>query len=175
MYKVEYKITGRYTKDCINEILEVERMKGLTPENLVEQAKDEDNPLHDFFEWEDSIAADKYRLQQARMIINDIKVIVDNKEYFAFESIKPIVNKDGTLLLNEGESEGRIYKPIVEILNNENLRQQIIRSALKHLEYWESQNAKYKELEPIILSARKVREKLDKQWQQQNKKKKPKK
>ena len=35
-----------------------------SPESLLEQAKAETHPLHKHFEWDDDIAADKYRQQQ---------------------------------------------------------------------------------------------------------------
>jgi hypothetical protein len=41
----------------------------LTPEAVVETAKDKHSPLHSHFEWDDGHAASLYRLEQARRII----------------------------------------------------------------------------------------------------------
>ena len=41
----------------------------LTPEAVVETAKDKQSPLHSSFEWNDGHAAELYRLDQARRII----------------------------------------------------------------------------------------------------------
>ncbi len=42
---------------------------GLTPTAVVEDAKDPTSPLHELFEWQNDIAAAKYRLDQARGVI----------------------------------------------------------------------------------------------------------
>lgn len=160
--KVEYKETNKITNQVISKVLEIQKTKGLTPENIINEARNRNSPLHSIFEWDDSKAGEKWRLQQARVFINEIKVIVDSKEYFAFENVSVSVQSPNN---SEEVIESREYKPIVEIINNEDLRQQVIRSALNNLSYWEEQNAKYEELSPIISTARKVRQKLNKKWQ----------
>lgn len=166
--KIEYKVTDRFNEDCINEILRIEKEKGLTAESLVEMAKDEDNPLHNFFEWEDSLAGEKWRLQQARVLINEVKVIIEEKEYYAFENVQIAVLEGGEQQVSKNKE--RVYKPVIEIISNQELRRQIVDSALNKLSYWEEQNSKYEELHPIIKSAQKVREQLDKEWQKKKKK-----
>ena len=158
---VKYKTTQRLTKEVINEILKIQKDKGLTPEEIVKVAKKKDNPLHDLFEWDNKVASDQWRLQQARVIVNEVKVIVDKKEYFAFESVN--IQSDNS------QNYNREYVPIVEILSNKDLKLQLIKSALQHLEYWEKQNSKYDELAPIIKVAQSVRTKLNKQWEKKKK------
>lgn len=46
--------------------------KRLTPSSVVKEAEPEDAPLHPAFEWDDSEAANQYRLQQARSLIRVI-------------------------------------------------------------------------------------------------------
>lgn len=46
----------------------------LTPQLVVEVARDPANPLHDRFEWDDSVAGEKYRLSQARQLIRSVRV-----------------------------------------------------------------------------------------------------
>lgn len=41
----------------------------LTPEQVVEDARAEDSPLHSHFTWDDAEAAQKYRLNEARALI----------------------------------------------------------------------------------------------------------
>ncbi len=41
-----------------------------TPQQIVDLARNERTELHKCFEWDDSIAAEKYRLQQARNVIH---------------------------------------------------------------------------------------------------------
>ena len=46
----------------------------ITPEAVVEDARDPESPLHDLFLWDDTEAAHQYRLSQARGVIRSIKV-----------------------------------------------------------------------------------------------------
>lgn len=48
----------------------------LTPETVVEAARDPRSPLHDRFQWDDSVAGEAYRLQQARALIKQVRVDV---------------------------------------------------------------------------------------------------
>ena len=48
---------------------ELEQRNGLTPHNLVEVSRPKDAPTHDLFEWDDTVAAEKYREVQARQVI----------------------------------------------------------------------------------------------------------
>jgi hypothetical protein len=45
----------------------------LTPRNVVDAARDPANPLHRRFEWDDSVAAERYRLAQARQLIQTVR------------------------------------------------------------------------------------------------------
>lgn len=168
MTQIEYKITDKLNQDRINEILRIEQEKGLTAEALLDEASKKSSPLHDLFEWDNDEAGNLYRLQQARIIINEVKVIIESKEYYAFENVQiavPNALTGKTESLDEPPITQRVYKPIVEILSNADLRKQVINSALRQHEYWERQNEKYSELSPIVKSAKKVRKTLEKKWQ----------
>lgn len=56
---------------------ELERDNGrLIPADIVEAARDPGSPLHSHFTWDDSEAAEKYRLMQARTLIRTVKLEV---------------------------------------------------------------------------------------------------
>ena len=59
---------------------ELEREGRLLPADVVDDARDADSPLHSHFEWDDSIAAEHYRLDQARNLIRSIKIHVTVRE-----------------------------------------------------------------------------------------------
>lgn len=48
----------------------------LTPDAVVEAASEPDSPLHPCFEWDDTEAAARYRLDQARTLIRSVRVVV---------------------------------------------------------------------------------------------------
>lgn len=78
MEQVKWKINGIYKADaqkCYEEIGD----SSVSPEEVLNKARDKKTELHKCFEWDDKVAGEKYRLQQARMIIN-LLVIVPKKE-----------------------------------------------------------------------------------------------
>ena len=48
----------------------------LSAADILEEARPEDSPLHPFFEWDDSQAAENFRLFQAGMLIRSVKLRV---------------------------------------------------------------------------------------------------
>lgn len=55
---------------------EIERRLGMvTPDAVLEEATDPTHPWHSRFEWDDSIAAHKFRLVQARTLIRSITFV----------------------------------------------------------------------------------------------------
>lgn len=51
----------------------------LTPNAVIEDARDESSPLHAHFEWDDSEAAKQWRLEQARALIRSVKVEIQTE------------------------------------------------------------------------------------------------
>src|SRR5215472_6010141 len=63
------------------ELATIETAEGrLVPSTVVDAARAPDSPLHPLFEWDDSAAAEKYRLDQARTIIRRVTVTVTTQE-----------------------------------------------------------------------------------------------
>lgn len=158
--QIQYKTTDKLNSERIEAILNVKKeQKVLTAENLLESAKNKENPLHELFNWDDTEASNLWRLQQARCIINEVKIIIEDKEYYAFENVSVVVD--------DIDSEPmRVYLDKEEIENNESLRIQILKRAINNIEYWKEQYNSYGELKPIISSIEKVKKSLDKKWQQ---------
>ena len=52
----------------------LEKTGGLTPARVVDASREKDSLLHKEFEWNDSIAAEAYREQQARVLICMIQI-----------------------------------------------------------------------------------------------------
>jgi len=140
--KIQYKNTEKFTPEVIGEVLEVQVKYGLTADSLLKKASKKSSSLYEFFDWDNSSAGEKWRLQQARVLINEIKIIVDDKEMYAFENVN--------VSIIEKESSSREYKSIVEIINNANYRQQLIQRALFEAIYWKNRHSELTELNPIF-------------------------
>jgi len=63
--------------DLVTLLDELEADDKLTAENLIDKARDPDNPAHDHFEWDDSVAAHEHRLEQARALIRRPRIRVE--------------------------------------------------------------------------------------------------
>lgn len=150
---MKYKTTKTISKEVIDEILDIKKNKLLTPENIVEQAKSKDSALHDMFEWDNTKASEQWRLQQARVLLNEIKVIVDEKELFAFENVSIDIDE-------EDNGKERIYVTRDEIFSNVRYKKQILKQAINAINHWQEKYNEYKELKPIFTGIKKVKNKL---------------
>lgn len=127
----------------------------LKPENVVEKAKNRNNPLHSYFDWNDSRAGEKYRLFQARNLINHITVVIkyDHKqrEQKAFFSVNSTPAE---------KRKNRIYVTMERVLSEPELREQILVEAIEEIEYWEERYRIYKELTSIFTAIRKAKKRI---------------
>ena len=79
--------------DAVQELERIESLYGsLTPEIVLDASRPKNALLHAYFEWDDSVAAEHHRLQQARTLLNNIEVkIVSNgqpKQISVYEVVK---------------------------------------------------------------------------------------
>ena len=73
-YTVSANIVGK-------EFEKIEKRYGkVTSENVLESATPEESPLHELFEWNDGVAAYKYRLHQASVLICNLSCEVEVKK-----------------------------------------------------------------------------------------------
>lgn len=71
----------RLTEEAIAELKALEDRRGrLTAEQVVEAARPDGSALHGCFEWDDSKAAESYRIEQARELIRRVKIEVTIEE-----------------------------------------------------------------------------------------------
>lgn len=104
-----------------------------TPHEVLDVARNPKSPLHKYFEWEDSKAAEAYRLYQARNLVLSIKIEDDSGEsYRAFESV--VID------------EHKMYVPMKTISDSPDLMEQVLHSILNELIYWRSKHQKYKHI-----------------------------
>lgn len=95
-----------------------------------------DAPLHNEFEWNDSVAAEAYRETQARHIINCIEIVREEKEPVrAFFSI------------SRAEPE---YRHIDAIMKEEDKRQALLNMALAELLSFKKKYAQLEELAAVF-------------------------
>lgn len=105
-----------------DELMKIKDANGgaLTPAAIVYAAADEAHPLHNRFQWDDTVAAHKYRLGQARQLVRTVRVqFVDGRgEYQEVREFRS-VRTPGQVTA--------VYKPLSEIVGDEVLTAQMLR------------------------------------------------
>lgn len=104
----------------------------LMPELVVEAARDVASPLHNHFTWDDDAAAHQWRMQQARMLIRSIEIVVDRR---APVSVNAFISLPGDRFAGGG------YRTVETVLSNDLMRAQLVEDIRKHIEKWESRAA----------------------------------
>lgn len=82
----------------------------LTPEVVVEDARNESSPLHKHFEWSEKKAAEAFRIEQARRLIREVKIQIVT-ESRRITTVAYIRNPDASA----GEAG---YVPTLSLRNN---------------------------------------------------------
>lgn len=127
---------------ALEEIRKAENLYGkITAETVLKVAEDDDSPIHELFEWDDSKAAHNYRLAQARTIINNLEVIVISSSEKEIRIPVFEITKD--------ESEpGRQYKHI-DVLTSDD-RDYIVQTTIKHIRQLQTKLSAYKDFDSAI-------------------------
>jgi len=99
---------------------------------IVDDAQNKKSPLHDYFEWDDGIAAEEYRKHQARQLKNSIVQIKIIKERGSEKEIEvPILIH---VILHENDEPKECYVTLERTLKEKDLRNQHISKILSHLQ-----------------------------------------
>lgn len=132
-----------------------EKEKLLTAENVLNHAKDENNPLHDLFTWDDSKAAHEYRLWEARSLIKSVKVTI--KTGVEEVTVRKYVNlrTDETNNANPWGHNSE-YKEVKEVLNDEQRREIMYQQALNELNSFRKKYHNFQIFENIIKEIDKI-------------------
>lgn len=110
----------------------------VTPQQLVEAAKDESTELHKCFDWDNDVAAEKWRLHQARQIFCFLVIREEEPEP---ESVPVRVwhkNDDGG------------YKHVERVFRQEDEYQKLLQAAYAELRAFKIKYARLQELSEIL-------------------------
>jgi hypothetical protein len=113
----------------------------LEPEMVVEAARSEDSPLHPHFEWDNAVAAEAFRTDQARELIRAVTIDISHSNVEA-RHIRGFVN------VEVGGSQGYVSTP--RAMSSAELRRQVIARAWSELEAWRQRHAELTELGRIF-------------------------
>lgn len=106
----------------------------LTPEDILDDAKHDNSPLHDYFEWSDTAAAHQYRLQQARGLIRSVVAVFIRDD-------QPAVRTKAYVHVPEPGAPH--YREVTHALSQKKTRTLVLRRAWTELQQWRQ---RYKDL-----------------------------
>lgn len=119
-----------------------EKFKGeLTPKDVLDDARHNNSPLHTFFEWDDSEAAEQYRLQQARGLIRSVVAIYTSDD-------KPAVRQKMFVHINEPGAPH--YREVSHAMSRRDTRQAVLQRAWRELQEWRKRYAALKEFSDLV-------------------------
>lgn len=126
----------------------LEELKGeyklLTPHHVLEDARNEDSPLHQCFNWDVASAAQSHWLEQARDLLQAYRVEVSvhsEKRVDRFVNVKVRVDEN---------TEMQGYVTSVEAMSDVELREQVLTQMLNEIDRLKKKYAEFEELAEII-------------------------
>ena len=134
--RAEWRIKGIYKADAQKVADEIGDKK-VTPQEILEKARDETSELHKCFEWDDSVAAERYRLQQAG---NVLRMLV----------FTPKTSEEQPVRCFHITMEKNTYQPTQQFLVQENEYQILLKKALNELETFKRKYHTLSELEQVF-------------------------
>lgn len=132
--------------DILKELERIRIQNGgvLRPKDVVEAARDPDNILHPRFEWNNTKAAEQYRLLQARQLIRVSVQVVDNgnngepiKAYWSYQE-------------DRYNRAGGGYTAMVDILEDEERYAVMLEEAKKDLAIFRNRYKQLRELKRLF-------------------------
>lgn len=136
----QWKLPGLYSvpaQTAGDELSRIYAERGeLQAADVVEESRPEAAPLHACFEWDDFKAAERYRQQQARTLI-DCVVTVKKTKNSTMETVRAFPHTASS------------YHPIQVVLGKREMRDSLIQDALRDLEAFRKRLETFSTLEPV--------------------------
>lgn len=154
-FKVSAEIVG-------NALEEIQKEKGhATSVDFLEYSRDEESETHDMFEWDDTVAAEKYRLHQSGVIINQLQVEIVYTEVetddtpIAIEDAEPRTIKANAWVnvgkrWTQDKTEKATYIDVVSAMNDVDNRKQVLFNASRELSVFKRKYQLFKELAKVV-------------------------
>ncbi len=125
----------------------------LKPEEVVDAARPETSPLHNSFCWDDTEAAANFRIWQARVLIRT------TVKFINLGGKQTAVRVFVSLTPDRLEESGG-YRVVASVLNNKEMRDQMLADALEELRRFELKYSSLKELAQVFQASRQVRKEM---------------
>lgn len=142
---IKWSINGIFKADankCYQEIQQIgDEVK---PEQVLAKAKDKQSELHKCFDWNDSSAAEKYRIEQAKSVIRHLIVIQKDDED---EKTEPVQFR---VMMKNERTHGSGYKQTIVMVRDEDEYKKLLENAYAELRSFKQKYSCLTELAEII-------------------------
>jgi hypothetical protein len=115
-----------------------------TAQQVLDKGRDYNTELHKCFEWNNDIAAEKYRLDQARSVLRNL---VFTRSDDQVKEDKPEIR---VFHVTEQQAKGCEYKPLPTIIKNDNEYQKLLQRAYAELHAFKIKYQHLQELDYIL-------------------------
>lgn len=112
----------------------------LTPSIVVDEARDESHPLHSRFEWDDKVAGDAYRRDQAHELIRSVRVVY--REATETESARTVRAFHAVR-----REDGHVYEPTEKVAEDELLSKIVLQDMERE---WKQLMRRYGQFEEFL-------------------------
>lgn len=115
----------------------------LTPAIVVDAARPKGSPLHSHFEWNDRIAGEAHRRQQAHDLIQSVRIIHnrDDKEPLSVRAFHAV-----------RDSEGHAYRPTDEIIDDPLLTKMLLADMQREWVTLHARYERFQEFRELVLA-----------------------
>lgn len=121
------------------------RHGNLTPVLVVDEARDPVSPLHSRFEWNDAVAGEAWRREQAHALIQSVRVVyrqaddkVSEKSVRAFHAVR--------------NDTGFVYEPVEKVANDPLITKMILADMQRE---WTALKRRYEHFAEFLVMVRK--------------------
>lgn len=161
-YKVSAQVVGETFEKIIDSGVQ------LTAQSFLDESRPEESPTHALFEWDDSIAAEKYRLHQSKCVILQVECteeVIENPDSEVTVSVveeskrQEEAKKFRYAVVNVNPKKpGQIgnFVPIQKALADQEMRSQVLKNAISALRSIERRYNTLEELSEVCALIREL-------------------
>lgn len=132
-------------------LLAEQHKRELTPQDVLDDARNPNSPLHQFFEWDDNAAAEQHRLEQARGLIRSVVAIYVRED-------KPAVRTRA--FVHVPDPGAPHYRTADHAMSQERTRKMVLQRALRELQAWRKRYRDLQEFAAVFAAADETETKL---------------
>lgn len=147
--KSGFRISQKYAQPAGEIMKQLEAENRLTAADLVNVSRPEDAPLHDYFEWDDAKAAEKFRETQGKNLIEAVVEVIENP---SAENDGPVEVEIQKAFYAVGTGNHNYYH-IDTIVQDDDKSQQLFEMAFRELKAFERRYAIIKDKLKTVFDA----------------------